>query len=94
MKNKKTLSMLALGLLLGGGAIGAMQVSANSATNKVAAVNAIDQSQQVVKSATETVDTTVDKPEAGDTTDSKESVADEKDGIDHRFEGDEGNHQD
>lgn len=102
MKNKKTLSMLALGLLLGGGAIGAMQVSANNAntTSNVVAVNAIDQAQQAVvneKTTTEavdtTVDTTVDKPEAGDTADGKEAT-NETDGIDHQFEGDEGNHQD
>ncbi len=92
MKNNKTLSMLALGLLLGGGAIGAMQVSANNAstTNNTPVINTVEQSTTTEKIAGETVD----KSEVGDVADGKESVTNEKDGINHQFEGDEGNHQD
>jgi hypothetical protein len=93
MKNKKTLSMLALGLLLGGGAIGAMQVSANSVVNPMNNVVTANQPKQetiIDKSTTEIADTTVDAPESG----SKPEVSNgttEKDGINHQFEGEENN---
>ena len=52
MKNKKTLSMLALGLLLGGGAIGATQVLAkNQPTNNNADVVQQTQTQEIADQA-------------------------------------------
>jgi hypothetical protein len=96
MKNKKTLSMLVLGLLLGGGAIGAMQVSANNA--KLATADTTDQVQQETvsdKTTSNTINTSTDeKLEGTENKDDEKNGIEEKDGIDHQFEGDEGNHQD
>jgi|GEM_PF-4684956 len=80
--NKKTIGMLALGLLLGGGSIGAFQVMAQ--TNNAAQTPTTSQQQQEVK--VDAGNGSVLKTEQDD----NEKGGDiEKDGIDHQFEGEE-----